>query len=355
MQRYTPLKIFHYTDKLDALPRETGRVEAPVHVRLKPTNQCNHACAYCAYRSKALQLGRDMRLADSLPRPKMREIVDDLVDMGVGAVTFSGGGEPFVYPHLAEAADRLAAGGVRIASLTNGGRLAGEAADVFARRGTWLRVSMDGFDGPSYARYRGVAEDEFDRVLGNIRRFAAQGGPCRLGVSYVVDRGNAHKVRDMAARLKDLGVDSFKVSPCVVADDAAANNAYHEPLFALVRPAVDAILETLADDGFEVFDAYHAFSGRFAKSYSWCPSIQLLAVIGADQRVYACQDKAYNRRCGLLGSIRQRRFKEFWLDGKDKFFAIDPSRDCPHHCVAQAKNELVLGYLGADPQHLPFV
>ena len=33
---------------------------------------------------------------DFIPKAKMMEIIDDLVDMGVKAVTFSGGGDPFI-------------------------------------------------------------------------------------------------------------------------------------------------------------------------------------------------------------------------------------------------------------------
>ena len=81
----------------------------------------------------------------------MAEIVEDLLDMGVEAVTFSGGGEPLLYPGLAEIITRLAGGGIRIGSLTNGSQLRGKVADVFAAHGTWIRVSIDGWDSESYA------------------------------------------------------------------------------------------------------------------------------------------------------------------------------------------------------------
>ena len=355
MSIYTQLKVLHFRDKVLSLPRENPEVLPPLHIRVKPTNVCNHACRYCAYRAQDLQLGKDMRTSDVLPREKMLELADDCVALGVKAVTFSGGGEPFCYPHLAEAALRLVQGGVAIASLTNGGRLRGEAAEVFAAHGTWLRVSMDGWDAASYARYRNVSEREFGRVLENMAAFKALGGPCRLGVSYIVDRENAPHVLAMVRRLKDVGVDSVKISPCVVANEGEKNNAYHQPVFETVKEQAQRAVAELADAGFEVFDSYHLLDAKFAKGYHWCPYLQILPVVGADQNVYSCQDKAYNLDSGLLGSIRERSFREFWLDGKDKFFGIDPARDCNHHCVANNKNRLVLEYLDADPRHLGFV
>ena len=78
-------------------------------------------------------------------------------------------------------------------------------------------------------------------------------------------------------------------------------------------------------------------------------------MIGADLNVYSCQDKAYNIKEGLIGSIKSMRFKDFWFSNKNKFFKVDPSLHCVHHCVADAKNKIVLEYLNADREHLAFV
>jgi len=64
-----------------------------------------------------------MEYKDRLPREKMLEIVDDLAEMGVQAVTFSGGGEPLIYPYIAEAVNRLGCSRIKVATLTNGSHL----------------------------------------------------------------------------------------------------------------------------------------------------------------------------------------------------------------------------------------
>lgn len=352
---YTPLKIFRYPEKLASLPRDLDEIQPPLHIRLKPTNACNHNCSYCAYRVEDMQLGQDMSVKDSIPREKMMETMHDIVDMGVKAVTLSGGGEPLCYPHLAEALGILEEGGVAFASLTNGALLKGELASIFARSGTWLRVSMDGFDGPSYAKYRGVSEDEFQKVMDNMEQFKKLGGDCFLGVSYIVNHDNADQVLAMLCRYKDIGVDSVKVSPCIVSNSGSETNEYHSPIFDQVKEQTRRAAEELASDDFEIFDAFHELSDRFDKEYDWCPFLQCVPVIAADQRVYSCQDKAYNLENGQLGSIKEKSFKEFWMDGKDKFFAIDPSRDCSHHCVRHSQNAMVYDYLRAHPGHLGFV
>jgi MoaA/NifB/PqqE/SkfB family radical SAM enzyme len=351
---YTPFKIFHYQQKLDSLPQAVNEIQPPLHIRIKPTNVCNHNCWYCAYRSEDLQLGQDMNVRDAIPETKMLEIIDDIIAMGVQAVTFSGGGEPFCYPHLQKTVEKLIASPVKFAALSNGARIEGGIAELFARHGTWLRVSMDGWDDASYSKYRSVADGEFSRIMRNLEAFQRYGGQCVLGVSYIVDQQNVEQIYPMAQRLKNIGVNSLKIAPCIVSNQGSENNAYHAPVYQKVRNEVERVLADLADDGFEVFDAYHELEEKFKKSYDWCPYLQILPVIGADQQVYSCQDKAYNQN-GLLGSIEDVSFRQFWENDKEKFFRIKPSCDCEHHCVANNKNRLVLEYLDADPEHMGFV
>ena len=353
--KYTKMKIFHFKEKLDSLPLEVPEIQPPIYIRIKPTNVCNHNCSYCAYKIESLQVGKDMLKNSFIPKEKMLEILDDIKEMGVKAVTFTGGGDPFHYPYLLDAVKHLEGSRVKFAALTNGSRLQGELAETFAAHAEWLRVSIDGWDDTSYAGYRGVRAGEFTKVMKNMREFMKLNGKCYLGVSFIVDEKNSEHVYDFILRLKDLGINSVKVSPCILYNDSLANNSYHEPFFDKVKDQVAKARHELADDSFEIFDAYHKLDDRFNKDYHWCPHIQILPVIGADLNVYSCQDKAYNLDGGLLGSIKDQRFKDFWFSDKRRFFQIDPSTTCNHHCVASEKNRLILDYLNADRDHLEFV
>ena len=196
---------------------------------------------------------------------------------------------------------------------------------------------------------------EFSRLLGNMADFKRLGGACYLGVSLIIDQKNAPHVHELIVKMRDTGADSVKICPCIVSNDGAANNTYHQPVYDLVKEQVARAKSGLAGEGFEIYDTYHLLDERFDKSYHWCPYLQILPIIGADLNVYSCQDKAYNLTCGVLGSIKERRFKDFWFDGREKFFRIDPARDCNHHCVANGKNQLVLDYLESAAEHLGFV
>lgn len=350
---YSRLKPFGFTDRLSEIA--AGRVPAPVHVRIKPTNICNHGCWFCAYRSDAVSLGSGMVERDRIPRDKMREIVADLIEMGVQAVTLSGGGEPLIYPHIVETVEGLAVGGIRIGALTNGSMLRDRGADAFARHATWLRVSIDGWDGPSYARSRKVPEGEFEKVLGNLAAFAGRNSPCTLGASVIVDEANAGHLFGLCQRLKEVGVQHVKLAPCIVRDSGRENDTYHARISDIVHGEIDRI-RRIEDRCFRVNDHYHALGDRFDRADRRCPMAYLLTIIGADLGVYACQDKAYTST-GRLGSIAAQRFRDFWFSAENRgsLSAIDPSIHCRHHCVASAKNELMNEFLSLASDHAAFV
>lgn len=350
---YSSLKAFHYADRLDKVA--DGKVPAPVHIRIKPTNRCNHNCWYCAYRVDNLKLGEDMSEADAIPEDKMMSIVDDLIDMDVKAVTFSGGGEPLIYKKLPTVIERLGEAGIKIGCLTNGSNLQGKPADALAKYGTWVRISIDAWDDASYAKARETSTNAFSRMIENIRAFQKRGSDCELGVSMIIGKENHHKVYELCEVLKDAGVRHVKLSATVVSNNVAENNAYHEALMdAVIAQAEQA--QALEDDNFKVVNHYHTMSDRFDKDYSMCPSTYLLTVIGADQKIYTCQDKAYHNS-GLLGSIENMSFKEFWYsdENRERLKSIDPRTDCRHHCMSHAKNVTLWEYLNLNLDHIPFV
>lgn len=350
---YSTLKPFRFADRIAALAE--GRPAAPIHVRIKPTNRCNHSCWYCAYRADNLQLGESMDLADTIPESKMFEIVEDLIVMGVRAVTFSGGGEPLLYKPLPEVVRRLATNGIQVATLTNGSNLRGPMADAFAEYGTWVRVSMDGWNDESYAAARSVRGNAYSRIIDNLRAFVTRRSACALGVSFIVTQNNVTHLYDVCALLKGIGVGHVKISAAVVSNDAAETARYHYAIAAEARSQIARARE-LVDESFAVLDHYHETEERFEKSYRTCPAARLLTVIGADCEIYVCQDKAYTET-GRLGSIRERRFADVWSapETRVRLSELDPSQDCRHHCVSHRKNMLLTDFLSQDPRHVAFV
>jgi len=350
---YSTLKYTRFADQLDAIANR--RVTAPGHVRIKPYNHCNHNCWYCAYRVDNLQLGENIDLTDQIPYDKMMEITEDIIDMGVKAVTFSGGGEPLIYKPLIEVIDRLAEGRVRIAALSNGSNLKGKMAEAFAAHATWIRISVDGWDDASYAAAREIKEGAFTQLLENMRAFSDLKSPCVLGISLIVDNKNCRHIFEAAKKFKAAGANHVKVSGVVVSNDGKENNAYHANITDIVTDQLTQAAALNSED-FRIINHYHELPERFDKQYDYCPYLQFQTIIGADCKVYACHDKAYTDG-GLLGDIANRSFKDFWFseENHQRLFGINPSIQCRHHCMANHTNLSILDYLSIDSEHGRFV
>ena len=352
MQVYSNLKAFAFPEQIQAFKDEN--LAAPVHVRIKPINHCNHDCWYCAYRVSNLQLGEDMDLKELISGDKMHKIADDLINMNVKAVTFTGGGEPLIYKPLPDIIEKLASGGIKVGSLSNGSNLKGRVADSFAKYATWIRVSLDAWDGPSYAKARNVSVNAFDKLMSNMRKFSDRKSNCELGSSFIIDKKNASHIYEIVSKLKSVGVGHVKLAGVVVSNDGAENNKYHKDIKLLVRREIDRAIE-LSDSSFKVLDHYHDLDERFQRSYTACPTIQFTPVIGADCVVYTCQDKAYTEG-GKLGSIKDVSFKEFWfsIENNNKCFSINPSAHCKHNCANHQKNKVITDFINTDNNHIVF-
>jgi len=358
-KNYSNLKIFHFNSKLKDLVN--GTISAPLHVRLKPRNKCNHSCFYCCYRTNKLYLGSELfNEADEIPWSKMEEIISDFKGMGIKAVTFSGGGEPLSYSHIVPTIGQLAQAGIKIATLTNGSFLSGDIADNLSRSASWVRVSMDAADAKTYAKIRSVDMKEFDHVCENMRRFSAiPNKECELGVNFIVSRINYKDTYKFLALMKDLGVDHVKVSECVISTDGDVNKEYFTHILREVKGQIAKAVSSLCDKKFAIIDKFCAFEddeNKYAKQYTQCPMIQSLIVIGADMNVYTCQDKAYTKS-GNLGSIKNMSFRELWYHPQtaQRLKGLNPSLECNHHCTQHLKNLELLEYMDVNKQHLEFV
>jgi len=342
--KYSDLKIFNFVPLFEKIG--VGKVN-PIHIRLKPTNKCNHRCSYCAYRNSNQSLGKGMNFKDEIPFKKMQELVDDFSEMGVKAITFSGGGEPLLYPRITEVFRKVFFKGIKYAVLTNGSLLKNGIAEEIAHRCSWARISIDGWDNKSYSKFRKVPNSAFTNLLENIKKFKVLNGSCVLSASIIAGQENANNIYELISKLVDCGIKDFKIAPCIVSDNTEKNENYHKSIKIIIDEQVKK-----ANRSFDI-NINHAFHQlcSFEKKYKWCPTIQLRPVIGADQCVYTCQDKAYTKE-GMLTSFENKRFKDAWLE-IDKF-KLNPSVDCKHHCVADNKNKMIAEFMEVK-QHLDFV
>lgn len=349
---YSNLKIFAHSKELDAIGR--GERVSPIYIRIKPTNYCNHNCYYCSYADSALGLRDSVNRQDQIPWEKMREIIRDLDEMGVKAVTFSGGGEPLVYPHIVETMQGMLGAGIDISVITNGQLLKGDRAETL-QHAKWVRISFDSADAETYGRVRKIPHSAFDEVCKNIHDFAQiKGDNCELGVNFVINHENANQVYRMAEMVKELGVNHIKYTARVTKDLFDYHAPFRESVVEQIHKA-----EELSDAKFRVINKYEGdFDSAlvFHRGYEKCYINRIFCVIAADSKVYYCHDKAYVVS-GVVGDISNRSFKELWFDSEvvRRYKEFDPCIECNHHCVYDDRNELLNTFYSLDRKHINFI
>ena len=181
----------------------------PVHAELDLTDRCNVACYFCNQ--------QDLRTKESIPLPKLTDLVDELAANGLKSVRLSGGGDPLFHRDVLPVMDHLATRGVVIDNLTtNGVALTADVATRLVRnRAREVIVSLNAVDAADYVRMMKVKPALFDTVLENIRALVALRGDSihpSIVVQFLVDKRNVHRLVDMYELGRSLRPDRIAIN-----------------------------------------------------------------------------------------------------------------------------------------------
>ena len=349
---YSDLKIFHHTEKVNDIL--TGKRTAPIYIRMKPTNYCNQNCYYCGSKDDNVPEDRSLDRKAVIPWDKMQEIIQDMSDMGVKAVTFSGGGEPLVYPYIEETIELVRRKKIDYSIITNGQALEGRKAELLVDA-KWIRVSIESARAETYAGIRGV--NTFDKVIRNIGEFVQnKNSMCTLGINCVVTKDNYQEIYDLCALMSELGVDNIKLSPLRMDGDLGE---YHRPMQDSVKRQIQQAQKDFGNKKIKIIDKYSDDTGldeHYQKPYHRCMIQEVFTVIGADCKVYLCHQRAYTKN-GDIGSLKEQSFKELWYseDTVKKVRELDACRECNFRCVFDERNVLLNNLVAIDRNHINFI
>lgn len=327
--RYSEVKFTRYPDRLEGIK---GKKKAPVHVQLILSDLCNQACSFCAYRdpgytsSKLFHIAGNYNPNRKLTTEKALEVLDDCAEMGVRAISFTGGGEPTVHPDFQIIVDRATDLGLKWSLVTNGVLL--HKFDV--TKASWIRVSLDASRPETYSKIRKVPTAHFDRALQAVKG---------NGVGFVVTPDNWEEVVEATEIVRDLGAKHFRIGSQVAEDNVWLGD--RERIQQVSR--LCAIAESKSRPGFEVHNRFNMiFEGEEIPKDGLCGFQYFTTYIGADQNLYRCCVYAYNPR-GLVGTIKDKRFKDAW---EQSDLGID-AREC-RHCNFRSINRKIVEHLQED-------
>lgn len=332
--KYNNLKIVWYPEKLNSFIK--NEITAPIYVRVKPTNKCCHKCTWCVYEEKNSNMHTGMSRKDELPLSKMIEIIEDFSEIGVKAITYSGGGEPLIYPGIDQVFESTLNKNIALSLITNGQHLSGRSAELL-KNSKWVRVSMDYYDGESFSITRQVSPKQFHVICSNIETFSTtKSKNCNLTSNWIITKDNYKKIIDATKLMRDIGIELVRFSPLWTKDFYH----YHEPIKSEIKEILKGakVLET---KNFQIIDGYNT-DISVNRSNSKCYYNQIVPVIAADGNIYTCHNKAYDSD-GIIGSIKNDRFKNVWFNEETKKFfnTFNAITTCKNQCANEQKNHFI--------------
>jgi radical SAM protein with 4Fe4S-binding SPASM domain len=348
---FIPLKLLKHSDTVQAML--DGKVTYPISVELDLSNICNHGCPWCSYN------GFRQENWKSWDRARILSLLEELADVGVKSVTFTGGGEPLVHRNAAEVFQKAADLGLQFGVVTNGRRLEGPIAEVLAKHATFVRVSLDAGTTQTHQMLHATAMPEYTRILGNMQKLRELAGSrLTIGASFCVFDVNRGEISRGAERVKATGANYLEVRP--VFPTEWRGGGFGNPLTAELVDDARAQLQAAKDahdgDGFRVIGMIRRFEQVFDKSkpYDACRIGPLTTVINADGYIYHCCIQR-GMPAFRAGSVLEKPFKEVWWNAQHQQMVadIDISK-CPP-CRYDGYNAIIQEAFMGDALHANFI
>ena len=319
MREFSEFKIINHMDRVQAVLR--GELPPPVTLEIDPTNACNHSCIWC------IDSIHRQDNPSSLSREQALSVVEQASELGVRSLVIKGGGEPLVYPHIAELLRKARAEGFEVGVITNGERIL-DHAEVIRETCSWLRISLDSGSAEVHRTvHRPGNPDAFDKIHEGI---AAVSDKVFCGIIYIVHPLTFHEMPLAARRVKETNCRYIAYKRVIAErelfDAEMLMNIESNYLFA--RRQYEC--EDFAVMGFRI---YNFRDGLNKKPYDICLGHHMVGVLCANGEVYACCSTRGNAAYSY-GNINEQSLKEIWHgDRRREVLGKIARKECNRLCV----------------------
>ena len=325
----------------------------PILVEIDLTNLCASACPWCAgyldRKWSAHTLFADgksssERLVASITGVK--RLLEELDNMGVGAVTWTGGGDPTQHNGLQEIVEFASSLGLQQALITHG------VIDVskIIHHFEWVRFSVDAATQAGYGAQHGKPE-HFERVLRNIAKAANRKHEEQLdvtvGVGFLTHSESWHEITSFPDLWTDVPVDYIQYRPL---HDTHGHH-WQSDKMQVVNLIAQAKWKDSRVTSSEV--KYRAIANGESGKTNECHGIYFESAISADGKVYTCCHHKGNEFFAI-GDLAVESFEAIWrrhLEGKP--FIVGDA--CPAFCRHFGTNQFIESSILAPRKHKNFI
>lgn len=237
-------KIYKLPDIAKLYKENRSNESAPIHVRIEVSEICNLKCNFCVFhdperKSKVIDTADLQSRVMDISRALI--LAEEMKKAGVRVVSFTGAGDPLVYPSIEKLIRRFNELGIGVGITSN---FAMEIPDTLIEALTkcdWVRWSQNAGTDAGFMEIHNPRNKNstFARAKNNIKRMVSSGKNYRsdfkLNSSFVL---NAISTPDIEPAIKtaiELGVSSIQFRPDILLERGASSGSYTQSQLAIFK------------------------------------------------------------------------------------------------------------------------
>jgi len=304
-------KLFHHLDALRAF-EQGNNAAPPVNCEISPTMYCNASCPWCYFLASDYKQKHSKEWID---RDVLERTIREVAAMGTQAISWTGGGDPSIYPGIDAMIDVAHEVGLKQGMFTNGYRPIN-----YPEKLAWIRLTItEKFTVPESASVYAAAT--------------------KTGVNFNLSNQNQHHLRPIVEQALRAGVHYFQVRPAL-ADRYDLQEKVIYPLWLkdYETPDFQVVLTPYK------FEDYHKPHG-----YPICHGHRLVPFIWHDGRVDVCAYHHRQQTGYTFGNLYEQSFSEIWHGERRRQMleaGVPVIPSCQHCCKNHELNKVMAAIAG---------
>jgi len=280
-------------ENVKTLPPPVELVRRLENVSFETTRKCNLRCKHCYSDS-------GNRLDDELTVEEIKQLIDQLANMGVLAITFTGG-EPLMHPHIFELMEYAKKKPLTLLLFTNATLITPEVVEKLKELQVYkVNVSIDGPDSKTHDQFRGV-KGAFVKTIRGVNLLQKAGIIVQASIS--VTKVNYTKIKETLCLINNLGITHYKVWPITFSGRPGEKDIF------LTVDEFRKVMEALREFEFEELGKKEKEVFKYSKSGENCGIGSGTVSIKCNGVVTPCP--ALGEDCSL-GNVRTQSVADIW-------------------------------------------
>ena len=347
---FNPYKLLNHCDCIQHMV--TDNKTYPVAVEIDLTNKCNHRCVWCMF-DKFKE-----KTPVTLEKQLVFNLLNELQEVGVKAITYVGGGEPTLHKDFDEIITRSYEMGFEVGLVTNG-EIIDTKVDLLKKCCKFVRVSLDAGSRKTHdILHKPKSNDfkktsaitSFGRIIKGLKKLCKDKGELVVGCGFLVHPDNFFEIPDLVNLLFMANVDYLQIRPVYMKGLTFSDKMLNE-LDKMMEKALDIAkgtnLHIVAN-----WKRFKEFNGQEEK-VAKCLAHNILSIICADGKLYLCCQLRGNKRFEL-GDLHDQSFREIWEGEKRQVAINNVNMDrCPP-CRYSTYNK-IMDYMASERRHGNFL